>query len=134
MISIRKPKDKSFGLDMAPMINVVFLLLIFFMLTSSAMQAGNEVELPESQSARKIEKDTLPLKVYPDGALTFNGRNMEMGELAAELAKVIGNKEDTVLEIQADKQVPFKICGEVIRLANGVGIREFVFATDLPGN
>ncbi|CCQ89399.1 putative Biopolymer transport protein ExbD/TolR [Nitrospina gracilis 3/211] len=132
MIRIRKTKDTSFGLDMAPMINVVFLLLIFFMLTSTAMKHGQKVDLPESQSAEKIKQDTVQVKVYPDGGIEVNGQANDLAGLPAVFAQLAVDKKEPVLEIQADRKASFKICGDVIRLANEAGIREFVFATDQP--
>jgi len=132
MIRIRKTRDTSFCLDMAPMINVVFLLLIFFMLTSTAMKQGREVDLPESRSADQIQQQTLQVKVYAGGGIELNGKTVEPAGLAEAFAALAADKQEPVLEIRADRQATFKTCGEVIRLANKAGIREFVFATDRP--
>lgn len=94
----RRPKGES----IIPMINVVFLLLIFFLLTAQVTQAPPfELETPESQadiSAQEAERDPNVLYVSRNGLLVYNETRGE--DIWAEIGARQG---EAPLEIRADK-------------------------------
>ena len=75
---IRFPyKEKApFKLDLIPMINVVFLLLIFFMLTSTTTLQSKKVELPTAKTAEKNSKQFLIMTIDKNGFLELDGKAM----------------------------------------------------------
>jgi biopolymer transport protein ExbD len=96
--------------SMAPLIDIVFQQLIFFMVVTTYQKTERElgVELPAAQSARAPEAapDELVINVLRDGSIVLNGHQVQRDALAAELANAA----------RAGRQVPVTIRGD--RLAH----------------
>ena len=129
---IRFPyKEKApFKLDLIPMINVVFLLLIFFMLTSTTTLQSKKVELPTAKTAEKNSKQFLIMTIDKNGFLELDGKAMTIEALPAHLEKKVSEKKNTVISIHADKAIEFELFGKVIELAKQVGAEDFMLATE----
>jgi len=129
---IRFPyKEKApFKLDLIPMINVVFLLLIFFMLTSTTTLQSKKVELPTAKTAEKNSKQFLIMTIDKNGSLELDGKAVTMEALPAHLEKKVGEKKNTVISIHADKVIEFGLFGKVIELAKQAGAEDFMLATE----
>lgn len=97
---------------MAPLINVVFLLLIFFMLTSSfILQPGVRVNLPRAVTSEVLMKDTLVVTVTKDDKVYVNERLATRDELVSRIK--VAAREGRALLIKADKKVDL---GKVIEI------------------
>ena len=129
---IRFPyKEKApFKLDLIPMINVVFLLLIFFMLTSTTTLQSKKVELPTAKTAEKNSKQFLIMTIDKNGSLELDGKAVTIESLPAYLEKKVGEKKNTVISIHADKAIEFELFGKVIELAKQAGAEDFMLATE----
>ena len=129
---IRFPyKEKStFKLDLIPMINVVFLLLIFFMLTSTTSLQIKKVELPTAKTAEKNSKEFLIITIDKNGSLELDGKAVTIDALPVHLEKKVGEKKNTVISIHADKVIEFELFGNVIELAKQAGAEDFMLATE----
>ena len=129
---IRFPyKEKApFKLDLIPMINVVFLLLIFFMLTSTTTLQSKKVELPTAKTAEKNSKQFLIITIDKNGSLELGGKAMTIEALPAHLEKKVSEKKNTVISIHADKAIEFELFGKVIELAKQAGAEDFMLATE----
>ena len=129
---IRFPyKEKStFKLDLIPMINVVFLLLIFFMLTSTTSLQVKKVELPKAKTAEKNSKQFLTVTIDKNGSLELDGKAVTIEALPVHLEKKVAEKKNAVISIHADKAIEFKLFGKVIELAKQAGAEDFMLATE----
>ncbi|MEC9424078.1 MAG: biopolymer transporter ExbD [Nitrospinota bacterium] len=129
---IRFPyKEKlPFKLDLIPMINVVFLLLIFFMLTSTTTLQSKKVELPKAKTAEKNSKQFLIMTIDKSGSLELDGKALSIEALPAHLEKKVSEKKNTVISIHADKAIEFELFGKVIELAKQAGAEDFMLATE----
>ena len=129
---IRFPyKEKStFRLDLIPMINVVFLLLIFFMLTSTTSLQVKKVELPTAKTAEKNSKQFLTVTIDKDGSLELDGKAVTIEDLPVHLEKKVAEKKNAVISIHADKVIEFELFGRVIELAKQAGAADFMLATE----
>jgi len=129
---IRFPyKEKStFKLDLIPMINVVFLLLIFFMLTSTTSLQIKKVELPTAKTAEKNSKKFLTLTIDKNGSLELDGKAVTIEALPVYLEKKVAEKKNAVISIHADKAIEFELFGKVIELAKQAGAADFMLATE----
>jgi biopolymer transport protein ExbD len=124
-------KDKEpFKLDLIPMINVVFLLLIFFMLTSTTpTKQQTKIELPKVKTAEKNSKQFLIMTIDKNGSMQLDGKAVTFEVLPAHLEKKISEKKNTVISIHADKVIEFELFGKVIELAKQAGAEDFMLAT-----
>jgi biopolymer transport protein ExbD len=130
VIKIKKTERDMFNLDLVPMINIVFLLLIFFMLTSTAMKSVLGVDLPEASSSAEISETNLVIKINKAGVLEFDGQVINPELLRDQLKDKFSFNENEVLEIHADKNIKFELFSNIIALAREAGAKEFVFATE----
>ena len=129
MINIQSSKKRSMELDLIPLINIVFLLLIFFMLTSSSISSSFKAELPAAQSSIQIKKKNNILKISLEGLIELNGKPVLTEELEDRLKVELTQEKSKIIEVHGDKNVEFEIFGEIIRNARNAGVEDFIFAT-----
>jgi len=124
-----KPRGQ-FRLDLVPMINIVFLLLIFFMLTSSAFKQSEKVDLPEVESSELKTEKNITLLITSQKQVEYEGESISLDALLPVLQGELHDREKKIVEIQADKAVEFKLFGDVIDVAKQAGAVDFILATD----
>lgn len=130
MIKFQKTERDTFSLDLVPMINIVFLLLIFFMLTSTAMKSVLGVDLPEASSSTEISGKNLVIKISKDGVLELGDQVINSELLSVQLKDKFSLNENEIVEIHADKNIQFELFSNIIALARQAGAKEFIFATE----
>ena len=80
---ISRAKKAELNLDMAPLIDVVFLLLIFYMLTSSFVRdEGIQLELPSASTAQAIDQDNFTVSVSGEGDVFVDSDKVTLSELS----------------------------------------------------
>ena len=129
MIKFPYVEKAPFKLDLIPMINVVFLLLNFFMLTSTTTKQTKKVELPKASTAEKNSKEYLVMTIDKKGSMELDGKAVTLEALPAHLEEKIDEKKNTVVSIHADKAIEFELFGKVIGLAKQAGAEDFMLAT-----
>ena len=129
MIKIQTTRKKNLELDLIPLINIVFLLLIFFMLTSSSITSALKANLPEARSSQKIQNKNHVLKISESGSLELNGETVDRGEMVGQIENLLRLNKTKTLELQGDKDISFKLFGEIIKDVRKAGIENFIFAT-----
>lgn len=132
MIKLRKDEqDKEFfRLDLAPMINIVFLLLIFFLLTSTAIKQGDAIDLPNAESSKKNEEENIVVSVSSDHKLQLDRQEIQKSDLKDTLAGKLKGHENKVVVIEGDKKIVFALFGEIIDIAKQAGATDFILATE----
>ena len=108
------------GIDMSPLIDCVFILLIFFIVTTVFVEeTGVEVEKPEAASASQLEKNSILIALTAKGQVVYDGRDIGVRGVQ-QVVKRLVQKEQLPVIVQADKDSPsgmlVKIVGEA-RLA-----------------
>ena len=130
MIQFPYKEKEPFKLDLIPMINVMFLLLIFFMLTSTTpTKQKTKIDLPKVKTAEKNSKQFLVMTIDKNGSMQLDGKAVTFEVLPAHLEKKISEKKNTVISIHADKIIEFELFGKVIELAKQAGAVDFMLAT-----
>ena len=120
-------------LDLTPLIDVVFLLLIFFMVTTTFVPdaTGLQVDLPRSSSQEVIpEGEDLTLELGSDGTVSIEGRSLSSTELSAELRKAAAKDPGTLVILEADAELSHGRVVEVMDLARELGLTSFAIATE----
>lgn len=113
-------------LDIAPLIDIVFLLLVFFMLTSTFLvPEAIELELPESSSASVT--DIMPIIVSLDqaGELALNGEGIKLKQLQQTIKPLIKQNAGSAITLKSDARTKVQLLLEVmdeIRAAGGTNI------------
>jgi biopolymer transport protein ExbD len=118
------------GPDMTPMIDMIFQLLIFFLLTSFFILPAVNVALPRSRSQQTQPPSALSLTIERDGGLLLAGRRVEMDQLAALLATALVQRNDRTVVIQSDRGVPFGRVVQVMEAARDGGAQDISFLVE----
>jgi len=123
---MKKRSKVSAEFSMSSLTDIIFLLLIFFMLTSSMVQIN--VQLPTSDS-KAIAANDLIVMMTKDGSLTFNGKKTSRkglkNKIKSEYSKM-SNKDNASVSIVAEVGVPWKKINEVIVVASSLKIRAHI--------
>ena len=118
--------------DLTPMIDVVFQLLIFFMVTAVfAITPGLDIKLPEAEEAQAPEKENLFIVVEQDGNMKLNHKSVTFATLKEELqAKRQLLDNTTMIIIQGDERSTHGQIVQIMDIARQVGVIDKVIATE----
>ena len=113
--------------DLTPLIDVVFLLLIFFMLSSSFVQvSGIPVLLPEATASSDMSVDKLVVSIDRNNNLYFNDESMNWESLTEQLQKCkLQWNADTVI-VRADKSTEYGVVVKMMSLARSLELNVYV--------
>ena len=122
-------------LNLTPLIDVVFQLLIFFMLSSNfVMQPGVKVELPKAKAVTLQERENLILTITKNNELFVNEQRVTLGQLPNVLLERATAGGHTTLFIKPDRRVATGLLVETMGIAKSVGIQSIGIATEPIGN
>ena len=129
MIKIKGNQKRNIEMDLVPLMNIVFLLLIFFMLTSSSISGVLQAELPEAHSASKVPGKNIVIKISRAGFLELNGTSVTRDELQSQVEQVLAQNKFKAVEIHGDRNIEFALFGRIIEEIRRAGVEDFIFAT-----
>lgn len=131
-----RPHNRRDDLDVniTPLIDIVFLLLIFFMVsTTFSKNTEIAIELPEAQgSAAENINERLEISIDRHGNYFVNERktvNQEKGTLKQAIEKTVGDKRDLPFVIIADAATPHQSVINTLDVAGQLGFAKITFAT-----
>jgi biopolymer transport protein ExbD len=107
-------------LDITPLIDVLFMLIIFFVLTANFLQGKIEVDLPQGETASEIGESPLLLTVRKDGVVLWDGREAASEELASLAADAAVQKREVLLA--GDKEAPYGAVARVLEILRREGL------------
>ena len=124
MLDLFPSQRKRFQIDMAPLIDVVFLLLIFFMLTFAIQGQGLAISLPEGEETEKVEKDII-VKIDRNNKLYLNDRQIKIDSLGAALGEDLLRRSDKLVVIDSAPKVKYGLFARVLDLSREAGAEHF---------
>lgn len=128
----RLDQDRETSIDLSPLIDVVFILLIFFIVTTVFIKdPGVEVDKPQAVTAEEMENDLILIAITPAGDVMYDRSNIGVAGVRATVAALL-LADDRPIVIQADRQVTTELLVRVIdevKLAGGTSVN---IATDAP--
>ncbi|MBT3227228.1 MAG: biopolymer transporter ExbD [Deltaproteobacteria bacterium] len=130
-MQFRKRKTPHLNIDITPLIDVIFLLLIFFMISTTFINAtGIQIELPTTISKPKPQKQkSLEIAITAKQQIFFNGRPIKQKQLKKALIKAKQSYTQNGLIIRADGKVQHRLVVFVMDTAKQAGIHKFSIAT-----
>ncbi len=129
---LRKQTPKP-ELNIAPLIDMVFLLLIFFMVaTTMQKESGITIQRPRAETAQALSEDSLVIAVTDTGEYFFENKKLSIGELKALFGddKTI-NAEKNVI-ILADEKAYTKAVIDLLDALRAVGVNNLSIAAEKP--
>lgn len=133
MIRLKGSKDEEAapGIDMTPMLDMVFQLLIFFMLTSIiAARPVLDLVLPRSEQAKPKEKnEEIHLFLKKEGEIFIDEVAVTREALPDVLKEKVGSGEKKTLFLSADREAHFHHFVHLLDVAKGLGVPDLAIVT-----
>ena len=113
-MQFRRSGEQDVQINIAPLVDVVFLLVIFFAVSTTFLEsAGLKLELPSSSSTAERETRTLTVSLSTDGVLFLGDEEVPRADLTESLRTQLEQTDDKVVILRADTHVEH---GEVVRV------------------
>jgi biopolymer transport protein ExbD len=129
-MQLRTKHKRSVILNLTSLIDVLFLLLIFFMVSTTFLSTpAIKLELPKASHADAVRQEPVVIFIDPQGAVYLNDKPVDVALLGAALGARLEAQEDKAVVLKADSRVSH---GEVVRIMDivkGAGARRLVVST-----
>ena len=134
-MKIRQRPFKRARIEIIPMIDVIFFLLVFFMVSSLAMTKINSmpVALPKTSSNPEAIRQDVILTIKADGSIFLNKTPATLDSLPNRLAYEMHDSPQDVVVVNADQGAVYGLVVQVMDKARGIGVRKFALATEAAG-
>jgi len=120
------------AIDMTPMLDIVFIMLIFFIVTASFLkEAGIEVNRPEGASGQPQEKANIMIAITSDDEVWMEKRRVDVRAVRANVERLKAENPEGTIVIQADEESSTGIVAEIMDSLNQAGFTDHVLATDV---
>jgi biopolymer transport protein ExbD len=113
------------------LIDIVFLLLIYFLLTTNFMvDEGIKIKLPQAKASKPQTEETITVYVDRNGKSYLNNREISTSELFKRLKEMIGDRKDKLVVVRADRGVILNKAVKVMDVAKAAGAGRLCLATE----
>ena len=128
---VRRRVPLAPGIDLTPMVDVVFLLIIFFMVSTTfiTLETGLPVDLPQAQSAQAQPSDLPTVTVTRDQRVFLAGAEVSVDDLVVLLQEAMQASGQTTVVLRADETVAHGFVVEVMDLMRLAGAQRIAIAT-----
>lgn len=122
----------SQGPNLTPLIDIVFLLLVFFMLTSHFVREETiAVDLPETESGEPLDnEELLQLVIDAQGRILIHDHFVEFEALEATLRNELATRSEKVLRVRGDRKAALGIAVRVLDVAHKAGAKAVDIVTE----
>jgi len=120
-----RPKRITTSIDIAPLIDVVFLLLIFFMLTSSFSLPSLQIKLPTAQGQPDSTPEAILVSVDAQGAITIQGQPVPLHLFEKKLRVLSSGQTDRKIHFRGDSGMDYGLFIELMDRARQIGFIQF---------
>ena len=116
-------EDEAEEINMTPMLDVVFIMLIFFIVTASFVkEAGIDVNRPEAATAVKKERANILVAISDQGEIWINKRQIDVRAVQANIERLKAENPQGSVVIQADKKATTDTLIKVMDAARAAGV------------
>ena len=129
--------EKNFltAINLTPLVDVVFVLLIIFMVAAPLMTVGVPIDLPDTsaEALPSEEEEPLTITLTPEGEVMIQTTAVPMNDLIPRLQAIAGERDSTRIFLRADGGIPYEDVMRVMGALNAGGFREIGLVTDAGG-
>ncbi len=127
----RSSIDQSSEIDMTPMLDIVFIMLIFFIVTTSFVkESGIDVNRPTAQTAERKEQGHIIVSIKPNGDIWIDKRQVDIRAVRANVARLHAENPLGSVIIAADKDTKVNVLVQVMDQIRLAGISNASIATE----
>ncbi len=133
-MQIPNESDKNLEINIVPMIDVIFSILAFFIISTLFLtrSQGLPVDLPQAETAQQQSETEVTVTIQANGKITLNQEEISLETIIPEVTKISQNSQETIVIIKADKAVTH---GDVVnvmdRLRQVEGVKLAIATTTL---
>ena len=115
-------EEEEAAVDMTPMLDIVFIMLIFFIVTASFVkEAGIDVNRPEAATAVKKERANILVAISDTGEIWINKRQIDVRAVQANIERLKAENPQGSVVIQADKKATTEMLIKVMDASRAAG-------------
>jgi len=119
-----RPRKPTLSFNMAPLIDIVFLLIIFFMLSSSFLNPALKLTLPKAVNQDAQESEHVIVSIDQVGDIYVNTSKVSKSELQSKLESVLTENPKKSVHLRGDQEMPYKFFVYVMDTARQAGARQ----------
>ncbi|APD88877.1 biopolymer transporter ExbD [Alteromonas mediterranea] len=121
--------EEEAAIDMTPMLDVVFIMLIFFIVTASFVkEAGIDVNRPEAATAVKKDRANILIAISDKGEIWINKRRIDVRAVQANIERLHAENPQGTVVIQADKKATTETLIKVMDASRAAGVYDVSIA------
>jgi biopolymer transport protein ExbD len=118
--------------NLTPMLDVVFIMLIFFIVTASFVkESGIEISRPGASTAVRKEKGNILIAISANDQIWMNRRQVDPRALRANIERAHAENPQGAVVIQADKEAKTGLLVQVMDAARSAGVKDISLAADI---
>jgi biopolymer transport protein ExbD len=119
------------GIDITPMLDVVFIMLIFFIVTASFVkESGIEVNRPDASTSTAKPRASILVAINDLGEIWINKRQIDVGQVRANIERLHAENPQGTVVVQADEEAKTKTLVAVMDAAREAGVNNVSLATE----
>ena len=127
------PVEEDSSIDITPMLDVVFILLIFFIVTATFIkEPGLKVERPAAVTAELKPSASILIAIGPDGAIWIDRKKKDIRDVRATIERLFADNPKGSVVIQADKLAKNAVLIEVMDAAREANVKEIAVSAEIP--
>ena len=119
----RRRRERT-GLELTPLIDVIFQLLVFFLLTANFLRPSLRLELPESATVDEAAREPVRLEIDRDGNVRVDGVAVERSALSEALGRALAGGRSTV-RLAGDREMAYGVFVEALDASRRAGAASF---------
>ena len=128
---LKKRNRGQVQVPLTSLIDIVFLLLIYFLLTTNFMvDEGIKIKLPQAKASAPQTEEVITVYVDQEGRAFLENQEVEVGALFDRLKKMIGAQKDKLVVVRADRVVVLNKVVKVMDVAKAAGAGRLCLATE----
>ncbi|WP_300319151.1 biopolymer transporter ExbD [Idiomarina sp.] len=124
-------EEEESNIDMTPMLDVVFIMLIFFIVTASFVkEAGIDVNRPDAATAMQKNRANILVAISDNNEIWINKRQVDVRAVQANIERLYAENPQGSVVIQADEESNTRVLIKVMDAARAAGVYDVSVATD----
>ena len=124
-MEFQRRKISSQTIDIAPLVDIVFLLLIFFMISADFIKPIIKLQLPKARTEDTLKKIEIVISANKDGKITINKQEVTLDNFIPALREIMLKKNKADVIFRGDEKLPYKLFVTIMDKARQAGAKSF---------